>query len=250
MSLAAAGLSAESNNPQTLEEGAEEAAAKEDEESVEHLYGLSSHQDSNCVTFIASLLPFSSSKYVPSRHGRIDSSRHLEKIFSLPSVRFSTRPVTAHYFARNQSLRHSPLPLDCKKERTSQYFMQINIYLGQTSLPLFVPHLQLAVFFFRSFTRRPAHSVDVGFQDIMPSATSLSFRSIWNKFGNCTPLLPTVPLYCILQCLVVVYFPFILTCRRRSMLVSKILCHLLEHCFIVRPGTRVEIAPHSLPPCL
>jgi hypothetical protein len=136
MSLAAAGLSAESNNPQTLEEGAEEAAAKEDEESVEHLYGLSSHQDSNCVTFIASLLPFSSSKYVPSRHSRIDSSRHLEKIFSLPSVRFSTRPVTAHYFARNQSLRHSPLPLDCKKERTSQYFMQINIHLVQTLLPL------------------------------------------------------------------------------------------------------------------
>jgi hypothetical protein len=49
----------------------------------------------------------------------------------------SARTVTAHYFARNQSLRHSPLPLvDCKKERMSQYSMQINIHLAETLLPL------------------------------------------------------------------------------------------------------------------
>jgi hypothetical protein len=36
----------------------------------------------------------------------------------------------------------------------------------------------------------------------------------------------------------------------RSMLRSKTSCHLLEHCFFVRPGKSAETAPNSLSPCL
>jgi hypothetical protein len=60
--------------------------------------------------------------------------------------------------------------------------------------------LQLAVFVFCPFTRASRRClVDAGIQDMMPSVFTLSLRSIRNQRCNCSPILATVRLYCILQ---------------------------------------------------
>jgi hypothetical protein len=68
--------------------------------------------------------------------------------------------------------------------------------------------LQLDVFVFCPFTRTSSHLVDAGIQDIVPSVPAPLFRSTRNQHGNCTPILPTVRLYRILQLAVFVFCPF------------------------------------------
>jgi hypothetical protein len=50
---------------------------------------------------------------------------------------------------------------------------------------------------------------DAGIQ-ILPSATTLSFRSTRNQRSNCSPIIATVRMYCILQLAVFVFCPFTL----------------------------------------
>jgi hypothetical protein len=59
--------------------------------------------------------------------------------------------------------------------------------------------LQLTVFNRCPFTLASTCSVDVGMQDIMPSMTTLYFRSTRNQRGNYDPIFATVCLYRILQ---------------------------------------------------
>jgi hypothetical protein len=50
----------------------------------------------------------------------------------------------------------------------------------------------------------------------MPSLATLSFRSTWNKSGNCDPIPATVRLYRVLQLAVFIFCPFTRTSRRQS----------------------------------
>jgi hypothetical protein len=68
--------------------------------------------------------------------------------------------------------------------------------------------LQLAVFVWRPRTHTLIHSVDVGNQDIMPSALTLTSCSTRYQRGNCNPILVTVRLYRLLQLAVFVCCPF------------------------------------------
>jgi hypothetical protein len=72
-------------------------------------------------------------------------------------------------------------------------------------------------------------------------------RSTRDQRGNCSPSLATVGLYCILLSLMsstAVHLPVCLLAR--SMLGSKVSCHLLRHCFCVRPGTSAATAAQSI----
>jgi hypothetical protein len=68
---------------------------------------------------------------------------------------------------------------------------------------------QFADFLFcLSDTRTFIRPVDAGMQDIHPSVIRLCFRSTLNQLGNCTPILATSRLCCILQLAVFDYCPF------------------------------------------
>jgi hypothetical protein len=86
-------------------------------------------------------------------------------------------------------------------------------------------------------------------QGIMPSFTTLLFRSTRNQRGNSSPIFAILLLYCILQRVVFFFCPFTKTCGRLIALGVLGLVPLPVHWFFVRPGTSAEIAAQSSPLC-
>jgi hypothetical protein len=99
-------------------------------------------------------------------------------------------------------------------------------------------------------SRTPIRLVNAGIQDIVPSGRTLHFRSTRNQRGNCCPILATMRLYCTLQLAVFICCPLTRTSIRLVDAGIQDLCHLLQHCIFVRPGTSAAIAAQFLPPCV
>jgi hypothetical protein len=76
--------------------------------------------------------------------------------------------------------------------------------------------LQLDVFVFCSYTRTSIRPGYAGIQGLAPSVMALSFRSTRNQRGNCSPILATVRLYCILQLVVFIFCPYPNTFSRQA----------------------------------
>jgi hypothetical protein len=82
----------------------------------------------------------------------------------------------------------------------------------------------------------------------LPFVPTLFFSSTRDQRGNCTPILATMRLYSILQLAVFNCCPFTPAFTLQLMMGFKASCHLLQHCFFVRPGTSAEFVTRSLLP--
>jgi hypothetical protein len=80
--------------------------------------------------------------------------------------------------------------------------------LAPASAPQFLSPCICTRFFSCPLTRTSNREGLVGIQDITPSAPTLHFNSTRNQRGNCTPILATVRLNCILQLAVFDCCPF------------------------------------------
>jgi hypothetical protein len=110
--------------------------------------------------------------------------------------------------------------------------------------------LQLDVFVCCPFTRASTRSADAGVQDIIPSFITLLFIRPGTSAAIAAQSLP--PCICT-ESFSLLSSSFVHLPARAvdgSMLFFKMLCHLVQHSFCVRPGTSAAILSQFLPPCI
>jgi hypothetical protein len=110
--------------------------------------------------------------------------------------------------------------------------------------------LQLAVFIFCPLTGTPSRPINARIQGMLPSATTLYFRSTRTSAVIAAQSLP--PCICTESFSLSSSSSVHLPARPavKAMLGFKASYHLFQHCFFVRPGTRSEMFFQFLPPCI